>query len=147
MEEVHKDMGLGNWAIDWPPVNDVGARIAKYVGVDQYGLGVTGINAATRKYPVILACYWQPKGGHAIVVDTVTRIPIMGTFATICDPWDANIHFEKIETGRPFTYSPKAASGKNFWGRTKADTAGIGGNGIVRAIIYCQKSPGFWGST
>src|SRR5215469_415846 len=98
MVDVLNAMGMGNWAIDRPLLNDVGARIEKYVGVDQFGLGITGLNAATRRYPVILACYW-PKGGHAIVVDTVTRVPVMGTYATICDPWDANVHFEKIETG------------------------------------------------
>lgn len=144
MVDVLNAMGMGNWAIDWPLLNDVGARIEKYVGVDQFGLGITGINAATRRYPVILACYWAKGGGHAIVVDTVTRVPVMGTYATICDPWDGNVHFEKIETGKPFTYSPQAASGMNVWGKTKADTAGIGGNGVIKAVIYCQKAAGFW---
>jgi hypothetical protein len=144
MVDVLNAMGMGQWAIDWPPVTDVSARIEKYVGVDQFGLGITGINAASRKYPVILACYWQPRGGHAIVVDTVTRVPLMGNYATICDPWDADVHFEKIEIGRPLTYNPRAVGGWNFWGETKADKAGIGGNGMIKGIIYCQKARGFW---
>lgn len=139
MVDVLNSMGTGMWTIDWPPVHEVGDRVAKYVGVDQFGLGVTGINAMKRKYPVILACYWQPKGGHAVVVDTVTRIPAMGTYATICDPWDANVHFEKLESGKPFSYSPKPAAGINVWGKTKADAAGIGGNGIIKAVIYCKQ--------
>jgi hypothetical protein len=145
MVDVLNAMAMGNWAIAWPPLTGVGDLIEKYVGVDQFGLGATGINAATRKYPVILACYWQPRGGHAIVVDTVTSVPFMGTYATICDPWDANVHFEKIEKNKPFTYNPKAVSGLNFWGETKADQSGIGGNGVIKAVIYCQKAPGFWG--
>jgi hypothetical protein len=142
MVKVLNSFGIGNWAIDNPPLNDVGTKIAQYVGTDQFGLGLTGINAAKRGYPVILACYWSGGGGHAIVVDTVTSVPIMGTYATICDPWDADIHFEKIEDGKPFTYAPTAAIGINFWGDVKGVPSG---NGTVKAIIYCQKSPGFWG--
>lgn len=140
MVDVLNSMGTGMWTIEWPAIHAVGDRVAQLVGVDQFGLGITGINAATRRYPVILACYWQPKGGHAIVVDTVTSVPAMGTYATICDPWDANIHFEKLEKGKPFTYTPKAAAGINIWGKTKADAAGIGGNGVIKAIIHCKKA-------
>ncbi|HVK17523.1 MAG TPA: papain-like cysteine protease family protein [Fimbriiglobus sp.] len=141
MVQVLNSLGLGNWAIDKPPLNDVGPRIAKYVGTDQFGLGLTGYNVVKRGYPVILACYWAGGGGHAIVVDTVTSVPVMGTYATICDPWDANVHFEKIEAGKPFTYRPKEAAGVNLWGDVKGVPSG---NGTVKAIIYCQKSPGFW---
>jgi len=139
MVDVLNELGIGRWAIDWPNLNLVGDHVAQYVGVDQFGLG--GINAFTRKYPVILACYWSTSGGHAIVVDTVTRVPAMGNYAAICDPWDANIHFEKIQSGRPFTYSPTAVSGVNVWGETRADTDGIGGHGTIKGIIYCQTAP------
>ena len=145
MVDVLNGMGLGTWAVEWPPVTGVGGRIAQLVGVDQFGLGITGINALTRNYPVILACYWTGGGGHAIVVDTVTKVPAMGTYATICDPWDANVHFERIDSGKPFTYKPKKALGINVWGKTKADTHGIGGDGTVKGIVYCQKPLGFFG--
>ncbi len=137
MVKVLNSFGIGNWAIDWPALNDVGTKIGQYVGTDQFGLGLTGYNAINRGYPVILACYWAGGGGHAIVVDTVTSVPVLGTYATICDPWDANVHFEKIETGKPFTYKPTAAMGINFWGDVKGVPSG---NGTVKAIIYCQKS-------
>ncbi|MDX2038571.1 MAG: hypothetical protein SFX72_18130 [Isosphaeraceae bacterium] len=142
MVEVLNSFGIGNWAIEWPGLNDVGSKIAKYVGVDQMGLGFTGINAIKRGYPVILACYWKGGGGHAIVVDTVTSVPLLGTYATICDPWDADVHFEEIKNNAPFTYKPKAAIGVNLWGSVKGPP---GGSGVVKAIIYCQKSPGFMG--
>lgn len=147
MVKVLNSFGIGNWAIDWPPLNDVGNRVAKYVGTDQFGLGITGINAARRGYPVILACYWTGGGGHAIVVDTVTSVPFLGTYATICDPWDADVHFEKLESGKPFTYRPSPVIGINFWGQTEVDKTGSppAGDGTIKAIIYCQKSPGFWG--
>jgi hypothetical protein len=134
--KVLNSFGIGSWTLEAPPINQVGAKIAQYVGVDRFGLGITGINAITRRSPVILACYWSTGGGHAIVVDTVTETPFVGTLATICDPWDADIHFEKIEAGKPFTYTPKAAVGVNFWGAVKGPP---GGKGTVRAIIYRQR--------
>ncbi len=142
--QVLNSLGIGNWASEWPPVGDVPEKVMKYVGVDQMGLGITGINAATRGFPVILFCRWAGPhgGGHAIVCDTVTHIPLVGTYATICDPWDANVHFEKIQKGNAFTYNPKAASGVNFWGEVKGVPSG---SGTIVAIAYCQKSPGFWG--
>jgi hypothetical protein len=136
MVKVLNSFGIGSWTLEVPPINDVGTRIEKYVGVDQFGLGITGINAITRCAPVILACYWAGGGGHAIVVDTVTRVPFYGTLATVCDPWDADIHFEKIEAGKPFTYTPKSAVGINLWGAVKGPP---GGKGTVRAIIYRQR--------
>lgn len=146
MVSVLNSFGIGNWAIDWPAAGDVGAKVAKYVGVDQFGLGPTGINAIKRGYPVILACYWKGGGGHAIVVDTVTAVPFLGTYATICDPWDADVHFEKIEAGKPFTYKPRAVAGVNLWGKVKTDEHGPpSGEGTIEAIIYCQKAPGLWG--
>ncbi len=116
MVKVLNSFGIGNWAIDRPPLNDVGSRIAQYVGKDQFGLGWTGANAILRGYPVILACYWKDgkggfKGGHGLVVDTVTDVPVLGTYATICDPWDADIHFEKIQPGKPFVYQPTSGWG------------------------------------
>lgn len=146
MVKVLNSFGIGNWAIDRPAVNDVGTKIAKYVGVDQFGLGLTGVNALKRGYPVILACYWDKGGGHAVVVDTVTAVPFLGTFAAICDPWDGDVHFEKLEAGKPFTYKQRAVAGVNLWGKVKTDEHGPpSGEGTIEAIIYCQKSPGFWG--
>lgn len=140
--QVLNSLGMGNWVSEWPAVNDVSKKVAKFIGKDQFGLGITGINAVKRGYPVILFCRWDGGGGHAIVADTVTQIPLVGTYATICDPWDANVHFEKIEDNKPFNYKPKAASGVNFWGDVKGKASG---SGTIVAIVYCQKSPGFWG--
>jgi hypothetical protein len=137
-------LGIGNWATEYPAAGAMPEKIMKYVGVDQFGLGITGINAATRGYPVMLRCTWAGKGAHAIVCDTVTHIPLIGTYATICDPWDADVHFVKIEKGKVITYKPSAAIGINFWGTTQADEKGIGGVGTLDAITYCQKAPGFW---
>jgi hypothetical protein len=139
MVDVLNELGIGRWAIDTPNLNVVGDHVAQYVGVDTFGAGP--INALTRGYPVILACYWQTQGGHAIVVDTVTNVPVMGRYAAICDPWDANVHFEKLPSGAPFTYSPTAVTGVNVWGETRADKDGIGGHGTIKAIMYCQTAP------
>ena len=141
--QVLNSLGCGNWAYEWPQANDIPAMVMKYVGVDRAGLGITGVNAALRKFPVILFCEWagNDNEGHAIVCDTVTHVPMVGTYATICDPWDANVHFEKIQKGHPFTYSPNQPIGVNFWGKVKGVSSRTG---TISAIAYCQKSPGFW---
>jgi hypothetical protein len=117
--QVLNSLGLGSWKTTYPSPGQVGTKIAHYVGTDQFGLGITGINAIRRRAPVILWCVWPAHGGHVVVVDTVTHIPLVGTFATICDPWDANVHFERIEDGKSFTYHPGKAPGFNFWGHTQ----------------------------
>jgi hypothetical protein len=142
--QVLNALGIGNWATEYPSTPAVPEKIMKYVGVDQFGLGLTGINAAKRGYPVLLRCTWKSGRAHAIVCDTVTQIPLLGTYATICDPWDGDVHFEKMEKGKTMTYEPSEAIGINFWGSTKADAKGIGGVGTIDAITYCQKAPGFW---
>lgn len=131
--QVLNSLDIGNWASEWPTPSDVPEQVMKYVGVDKAGLGFTGINAAMRGFPVILFCRWNGPGGHAIVCDTVTSVPVLGTYAAICDPWDANVHFEKIQKGQAFTYNPKKASGINFWGEVKGVPAG---SGTIVAIAY-----------
>jgi hypothetical protein len=139
--EVLNSLGIGNWASEWPATQRVPELVTKYVGVDEMGLGLLGINAAKRGFPVILFCRWKGGGGHAIVCDTVTRVPMLGTYATLCDPWDADVHFEEIRKNRPFKYKPEKAIGLNLWGKVKGDASG---SGTIVAIAYCQKSPGFW---
>lgn len=144
MLNVLNSLGIGVWKISHPPVNDVGTTIARSLGVDQFGLGATGINAIKRGAPVILGCHWAPGGGHAVVVDTVTHVPAIGTFAAICDPWDGNVHFEQIEAGQPFTYNPQNVKGVNFWGKTQNERV-VNGKpqaytgsdiGLIRVIIH-----------
>jgi len=55
------------------------------------------------------------------VVDTVREM--LGThYATVCDPWDANVHIQKIERGGTFVYNAgEGGFAINLWGTTKAE--------------------------
>jgi hypothetical protein len=101
----------GNWSWHQTPVNDVPQVLIDKVGVTS-GLGPTrDVN------PVILGVDWDLGGAHWVVVDTVREF-LASDYATICDPWDANVHIQKFSAGGPFYYD--AASGGfmiNFWGK------------------------------
>jgi len=70
--------------------------------------------------PVILGVDWDQGGAHWVVVDTVRDV--LGTrYATICDPWDTNVHIQKLDLKGPFIYD--AGSGGfmiNAWGESIA---------------------------
>jgi hypothetical protein len=94
----------GNWQWHQTPPNDVGKVLSDKVGVR----GPFG--PAVDVEPVILGVDWDQGGAHWVVVDTVRDV--LGTrYATICDPWDTNVHVQSFSakgTG-PFLYD--AASG------------------------------------
>jgi hypothetical protein len=112
----------GNWRWHQTPVNDVPQVLIDRVGVTS-GLGPTvDVN------PVILGVDWDLGGAHWVVVDTV-REWFGSQYATICDPWDTNVHIQKFTTGGPFFYD--AASGGftiDFWGTHKGQTKPYQGN-------------------
>ena len=103
----------GNWNWHQTPPNDVASVLTKKVGVTP-GLGPT-----VDVEPVILGVDWDTGGAHWVVVDTIREA--FGTrYATICDPWDTNVHFQKFSSNHPFYYD--AASGGfmvNLWGTNK----------------------------
>jgi len=100
----------GNWSWHNTAPNDVPQALIDKVGV------TSGFGAVAIVEPVILGVDWDLGGAHWVVVDTIRDV--FGTrYATICDPWDANVHMQSFKTGSPFVYD--AASGgfmMNMWG-------------------------------
>lgn len=119
---VLNEFTTGTWRWHQTPVNDVPQVLIDQVGVTP-GLGPTvDVN------PVILGVDWDLGGAHWVVVDTV-REWVGSNYATICDPWDTNVHIQKFSTGGPFFYD--AASGGfmvNLWGTNKGETQPYKGN-------------------
>ena len=112
----------GNWNWHQTPVNQVSDTLISKVGLTD------GLGATVNVEPVILGVDWDSGGAHWIVVDTI-RHAFGTTYATVCDPWDANLHFQKISKGSPFYYD--AATGGfsiNLWGTTKGDKQPYVGN-------------------
>lgn len=92
----------GNWQWHQTAVNDVAQVLSDKVGATK------GIGPTVSVEPVILGVDWDQGGAHWVVVDTV-RSMLGSTYATICDPWDTNVHIQKFKVGSPFVYD--AASG------------------------------------
>lgn len=84
-------------------------KLMKEVGV------VRGVGPTVDVSPVIVGVDWNRGGGHWVLVDTVREF--MGdTYATVCDPWDANVHIVPLKSGSTFDYTGQDAMGVDLWG-------------------------------
>ena len=107
----------GNWNWRKVPVDDVAQLLIDKVGV------TTGVGPTVNVNPVILGVDWEFKGAHWVVVDTV-RSFLDSTYATICDPWDTNVHIQKFAAGEPFVYRAGEGGFKlDFWGTNMGDAS------------------------
>lgn len=120
-EKVLNRLGVGRWKWEQPVASKIPKLLIDAVGEEYLGAGPI-INTIRHNYPAIIGCSWSGGGGHALCVDTITTIPGIGTYAAICDPWDADVHIQKIEIGQPITYVPTKGIGFNLWGDTKDAT-------------------------
>lgn len=102
LSKTLNDLNCGTWEAKNIGEANVSQAIVDAVGTDVVGAGPI-VNAATRGYPIILLTRWDQGGGHFIVVDTVNNF--LGTlYASVCDPWDGNVHITQFETGKSFEY-------------------------------------------
>lgn len=70
--------------------------------IDKVGVR-KGIGPSVSVSPVILGVDWDLGGAHWIVVDTI-RSFAGNYYATVCDPWDTNVHIQKFSPGSAFKY-------------------------------------------
>jgi len=107
----------GTWNWHQTPVNDVPQALIDQVGVR----GMFGPSVDVS--PVILGVDWDTGGAHWVVVDTIREV-FSTKYATICDPWDTNVHMQKFETGSPFRYDANTGGFTiDFWGTHKEYTS------------------------
>jgi hypothetical protein len=92
----------GNWRAETTQPESVPQKLIDKTGV------IKGLGPAVTVNPVILGVDWDLGGAHWVVVDTVREM-FGTTYATICDPWDTNVHIQPFKTGSPFLYD--AATG------------------------------------
>lgn len=110
----------------------MGALVADKVGLSG-GFGPTFVVS-----PVLIGITWTGGGGgHWAVVDTV-RTLFGGMTATICDPWDTNVHMQDFSRGGVFTYRPGKGGFMVSFGSHKGQSSPYGksASGVVDAIIY-----------
>jgi hypothetical protein len=67
--------------------------------------------------PVILRIAWTDGSGHFVVVDTIRSL-LGKHYATVCDPWDANVHVTGFDKSG-FSYKAKPALAVDLWGEAK----------------------------
>ena len=96
----------GTWT-----AGDVGASAVGGVlldglgGADNAGTGVNGAAPAVRRgYPIIVLVGWGAGGAHFVVVDTVHQWN-GALYASVCDPWDGDVHVTRFARGAPFAYT------------------------------------------
>ena len=120
--------GTWRWHIYAP--TDVPQKLIDKIGT------TSGFGAIVNVEPVILGVDWDVGGAHWVVVDTI-RDMFGQHHATICDPWDANVHVQTFKVGDPFRYD--ATTGgfmMNFSGtKPRGDAApyqGVSAKGQVK---------------
>lgn len=70
-------------------------------------VGVTPAPGPTMNVtPIIIGVNWQGGGAHWLVIDTVRKFGGK-LYATVCDPWDGDVHVTPISVGKTFEYVAK----------------------------------------
>ena len=113
---VLNSLNCGRWAWSRLSAAQASRSIVNWVGVTPAPGPTVTVN------PVIIGVDWDSGGAHWAVVDTVRSF--MGTnYATVCDPWDANVHVQEINAARPFVYNAgQGGLSVDFWGSHMGQT-------------------------
>lgn len=84
--------------------------VAEYAGPAVIGqklidsVGVNGTPGASTGAPVIVLVGWSAGGAHFVVVDSINEVRGQH-YASVCDPWDGNVHVTAFAPGQPFNYT------------------------------------------
>jgi len=104
---------MPGWKFSQLSPKAVADSIVKTVGVS------SGFGPVVSVSPMIVMINWTSGPGHHwVLVDTVREFG--GTkYASVCDPWDANVHFLKLEKGKNPNYSAEEVTAVDIWGTRK----------------------------
>lgn len=91
-------LNCGKWMAEYVGPDAVTDRLLRICGKTQ-GFGPT-VDCS----PVIVLIGWDAGGAHFVVVDTIRSLAGR-TYATVCDPWDAQLRVTQCWTGRDFKYN------------------------------------------
>ena len=110
LASVLNELDCGKWTGEYVSAEALSLLIHRNVGRSG------GIGPVSKVNPVIAGVGWQGGGGHATVVDTI-RTWNNEKFATVCDPWDANVHVVPFNETKPFSYNAgRGGFSVDFWG-------------------------------
>lgn len=105
----HPILNMVGWKHYMLPPKSVPQELIKRVEVTSFG-------PTLNVKPMIVGIDWLAGKGHWVVVDTV-RMFGGDFYATVCDPWDANVHVVRYEKNNIFGYNAKEEIVFNFGGK------------------------------
>lgn len=91
-------LSVGTWTAKYVGPSNVARTILNKVGTVS---AVTGPTVFVK--PIIVLVGWTDGGAHFVVVDTVRNLAGR-KYATVCDPWDGNVHVTRLRKGNPLAY-------------------------------------------
>jgi hypothetical protein len=125
-----------SWRVDY--VGDAGISDVIMGSVKPSALPVTLVGQAASMVcdPVIVLVGWESGARHFVVIDTVHQIN-GANYASVCDPWDGDVHITKFTPGQPFSYT--ATQSPFSWSTSKSEhsykaepSQGAGNGWIIR---------------
>jgi hypothetical protein len=136
-------LNCGTWT-----QQNVGGNVAQTI-IDSVGTQIVGLGAALpglgqivntlrSGYPIIVLVDWNTAGAHFVVVDTINNAA-GNLYASVCDPWDGDVHITPIAAGEPFRYTgaPVPFSweiGEPRYNYSSGASSGAAGGWVVRRL-------------
>jgi len=97
LDDTLNKLNCGNWKAEYIGPGQVTNRLVQVCG------SVAGLGPTVKVSPVIVLVGWNNGGAHFVVVDTV-RTFAGSSYATVCDPWDAQLRVTGFTAGQNFDY-------------------------------------------
>lgn len=107
--------------------------IVNSTGVDPVGLGPLASVVRSRD-PIIVLVNWTGGGGHFVVTDTVNKTGGK-LYASICDPWDGDVHVHEFALNKAFSYVGAPMPFSWDLGGTRHDYSSGGGPGALNGWV------------
>ncbi len=130
----------GNWTAENVGASNVAQALLDGVGKTANPSSLTEviINNVKKISPIVVLVGWSTNGAHFVVIDTIHEVN--GTlYASVCDPWDGDVHVTSFALCQPFNYT--GASQPLSWNLGAAPehkyatpSAGAGNGWIIRCL-------------
>jgi hypothetical protein len=125
----HADLKMPGWKLDTLAPSAVVDKLISIVGIT-HGFGVKmDVN------PVVVGIDWNGGGGHWVVIDTIRALG-NEMWATVCDPWDANVHIVPISRNQTLNYTAKKGQAVDLFGTHQEYTSPSSGGVFVGDLIF-----------
>lgn len=142
MHNVLNELKIGKWKSEAPPKQDIAAALIDKLQPDVLGAGLA--NTIMRGLPIMLDIAWGGTGRHAVVLDTITKVPFSDThYGAVCDPADGDVRIVGFEKGKVISYKGQHVTWSINFGGTASQpyAAGAVKQGVVERFVYCATPP------